>query len=84
LKSANFIAGTLLMFCGGLIQTGTLALVPTMLQNLMNYPALTTGLVTVAGLADENQSAQGAQHADRQVGRVSDAEPGDRRLAIDA
>jgi DHA2 family multidrug resistance protein len=26
--------------------TGTLALVPTMLQNLMNYQALTTGLVT--------------------------------------
>ena len=26
--------------------TGTLALVPTMLQHLMNYPAMTTGLVT--------------------------------------
>jgi DHA2 family multidrug resistance protein len=47
LKSANFVAGTLLMFCGGLIMTGTLALLPTMLQNLMNYPALTTWLVTV-------------------------------------
>jgi len=47
LKSANFLAGTLLMFCGGLIMTGTLALVPTMLQNLMNYSALTTGLVTM-------------------------------------
>ena len=35
------------MFCGGLIMTGTLALLPTMLQNLMNYPALTTGLVTM-------------------------------------
>jgi hypothetical protein len=35
LKSANFVAGTLLMFCGGLIMTGTLALLPTMLQNLM-------------------------------------------------
>src|SRR5437773_8843899 len=46
LKSANFLAGTALMFCGGLIMTGTNALVPTMLQNLMNYPALTTGLVT--------------------------------------
>jgi DHA2 family multidrug resistance protein len=46
LKSANFMAGTVLMFCGGLIMTGTLALLPTMLQNLMNYPALTTGLVT--------------------------------------
>ncbi len=45
LKSANFLAGTALMFCGGLIMTGTNALVPTMLQNLMNYPALTTGLV---------------------------------------
>src|SRR5207247_4874522 len=44
LKSTNFLAGTLLMFCGGLIMTGTLALLPTMLQNLMNYPAMTTGL----------------------------------------
>ena len=47
LKSANFVAGTLLMFCVGLIMTGTSALLPTMLQNLMNYPALTTGLVTM-------------------------------------
>jgi MFS family permease len=47
LKSANFMAGTVLMFCGGLIMTGTLALLPTMLQNLMDYPALTTGLVTM-------------------------------------
>ena len=47
LKSANFVAGTVLMFCVGLIMTGTLALLPTMLQNLMNYPAMTTGLVTV-------------------------------------
>ena len=41
------MVGTALMFCGGLIMTGTLALLPTMLQNLMNYPALTTGLVTM-------------------------------------
>jgi MFS transporter, DHA2 family, multidrug resistance protein len=47
LKSANFVAGTVLMFCGGLIMTGTNALLPTMLQNLMNYPALTTGLVAM-------------------------------------
>src|SRR5881227_2146110 len=47
LKSANFVAGTLLMFSVGLIMTGTLALLPTMLQHLMNYPAMTTGLVTV-------------------------------------
>jgi MFS transporter, DHA2 family, multidrug resistance protein len=46
LKSANFVAGTMLMFCVGAIMSGTLALLPTMLQNLMSYPALTTGLVT--------------------------------------
>jgi DHA2 family multidrug resistance protein len=46
LTSVNFAVGTVLMFCVGLIMTGTLALLPTMLQNLMNYPALTTGLVT--------------------------------------
>jgi len=40
-------AGTVLMFAGGLIMTGTLALLPTMLQNLMNYPVMTTGLVCV-------------------------------------
>ena len=47
LMSANFMAGTVLIFCGGLIQSSVLALLPTMLQTLMNYPALTTGLVTV-------------------------------------
>jgi len=46
LTSPNFVAGTLLMFSVGLIMTGTLALTPTMLQHLMNYPAITTGLVT--------------------------------------
>ncbi len=47
LTTPNFLAGTVLMFCGGLIMTGTLALLPTMLQHLMNYPVLTTGLVMV-------------------------------------
>jgi DHA2 family multidrug resistance protein len=46
LKSGNFIAGTMMMFIVGLIMTGCLALLPTMLQHLMNYPAFTTGLVT--------------------------------------
>jgi MFS transporter, DHA2 family, multidrug resistance protein len=46
LTSSNFVGGTLLMFAVGMIMTGTLALLPSMLQNLMNYPALTTGLVT--------------------------------------
>src|SRR5262249_19038032 len=47
LRSTNFIAGTVLMFAGGLIMTGTLALLSTMLQNLMAYPAMMTGFVTM-------------------------------------
>ncbi len=46
LKSPNFVAGTVLMFCVGAIMSGTLALLPSMLQNLMGYPAITTGFVT--------------------------------------
>jgi MFS transporter, DHA2 family, multidrug resistance protein len=46
LKNTNFAAGTLLMFFVGAILSGTLALLPTMLQSLMNYPVLTTGLIT--------------------------------------
>jgi MFS transporter, DHA2 family, multidrug resistance protein len=46
LKNLNFLAGTVLMFIVGVIMNGTLALLPTMLQDLMNYPVLTTGLVT--------------------------------------
>ena len=46
LKSPNFMAGTLLMFFVGGILSGTLALLPTMLQSLMNYPVFTTGLIT--------------------------------------
>jgi len=46
LKNANFVVGTVLMFLVGIILTGTLALLPTMLQDLMNYPVVTAGLVT--------------------------------------
>jgi MFS transporter, DHA2 family, multidrug resistance protein len=46
LKNLNFTVGTVLMFMVGLIMNGTLALLPTMLQDLMSYPVLTTGLVT--------------------------------------
>jgi DHA2 family multidrug resistance protein len=46
LKDGNFVAGTVMMFFIGIILNGTLALVPTMLQEMMNYPVLTTGLVT--------------------------------------
>ena len=47
LKDANCVAGTLLMFLIGIPLYGTMTLLPTMLQNLMNYPVFTTGLVTV-------------------------------------
>ncbi len=46
LKNPNFAVGTILMFFVGGILSGTLALVPTMLQSLMDYPVFTTGLVT--------------------------------------
>ncbi len=46
LKNPNFAVGTILMFFVGGILSGTLALIPTMLQSLMNYPVFTTGLIT--------------------------------------
>ncbi|MGH7055760.1 MAG: DHA2 family efflux MFS transporter permease subunit [Stellaceae bacterium] len=46
LRSPNYVAGVVVMFFLGGIMNATLALVPTMLQSLMNYPVLTAGLVT--------------------------------------
>ncbi len=46
LKDANCICGTLLMFLVGIPLYGTMTLLPLMLENLMNYPVMTTGLVT--------------------------------------
>ncbi len=46
LKDGNCIVGTLLMFLIGIPLYGTMTLLPLMLQNLMNYPVMTTGLVT--------------------------------------
>ncbi len=46
LKSPNFVAGTIMMFAVGLIMSATLALLPTMMEQLMDYPVFTTGLVT--------------------------------------
>jgi MFS transporter, DHA2 family, multidrug resistance protein len=43
LKSPNFIAGSLLMLAVGWILSGTLALMPSMMQDLMNYPVFTSG-----------------------------------------
>ncbi|HVB17368.1 MAG TPA: DHA2 family efflux MFS transporter permease subunit [Stellaceae bacterium] len=46
LKDTNCMIGTLLMFLIGIPLYGTMTLLPLMLQNLMNYPVVTTGLVT--------------------------------------
>ncbi|HYM73945.1 MAG TPA: DHA2 family efflux MFS transporter permease subunit [Stellaceae bacterium] len=44
LKNVPFVAGTVLIFMIGITMNGTLALLPLMMQELMNYPVLTTGL----------------------------------------
>ena len=46
LKDRNCMIGTVLMFLIGMPLYGTMTLLPLMLQNLMNYPVVTTGLVT--------------------------------------
>ncbi len=43
LKSPNFMAGSVLMFGVGAILSGSLALLPSMMQDLMNYPVFTSG-----------------------------------------
>ncbi|HKS89674.1 MAG TPA: DHA2 family efflux MFS transporter permease subunit, partial [Stellaceae bacterium] len=43
LKSPNFVAGSVLMFGVGMILSGTLALLPSMMQVLMNYPVFDAG-----------------------------------------
>ena len=42
----NFAIGNLFVFIVGVVLFATLALLPPLLQDLMGYPALTTGLVT--------------------------------------
>jgi MFS transporter, DHA2 family, multidrug resistance protein len=44
-RDRNFVAGSVLMFLIGILLYGTLALLPPLLQDLMNYPVVTTGLV---------------------------------------
>jgi MFS transporter, DHA2 family, multidrug resistance protein len=43
MKSPNFVAGSLLMFGVGMILSGSLALLPSMMQVLMNYPVFDAG-----------------------------------------
>lgn len=46
LKDRNFVTGNVFMFIVGVVLFATLALLPPLLQNLLNYPVVTTGLVT--------------------------------------
>jgi MFS transporter, DHA2 family, multidrug resistance protein len=46
LKDTNFPAGIILMFFVGIILNGTMVLLPTMMQVLLNYPVVTAGFVT--------------------------------------
>src|SRR5579863_5080356 len=46
LRDLNLGVGTLLMFLVGVPLYGTMTLLPTMMQDLMNYPVMTTGFVT--------------------------------------
>ncbi len=46
LKDRNFVTGLLFAFIVGTILYGTMALLPTFLQNLMDYPVVYTGEVT--------------------------------------
>ncbi|HJU20105.1 MAG TPA: DHA2 family efflux MFS transporter permease subunit [Stellaceae bacterium] len=47
LKDRNLIIGTVLMLLIGVPLYGSMTLLPTMLQDLLGYPVLTTGLVMV-------------------------------------
>ncbi|MGH8820344.1 MAG: MFS transporter, partial [Rhodoferax sp.] len=46
LKDRNFVTGLLFSFIVGMILYGTMALLPNLLQDLMNYPVFYTGEVT--------------------------------------
>jgi DHA2 family multidrug resistance protein len=45
-KNQNYVTGVLFIFIVGLVLYATRALVPTMLETLLDYPVATTGLVT--------------------------------------
>jgi MFS transporter, DHA2 family, multidrug resistance protein len=45
-KDRNFLTGNLFIFIVGAVLYATLALLPPLLQDLLNYPVVTTGLVT--------------------------------------
>jgi DHA2 family multidrug resistance protein len=45
-KDRNFVTGNVFIFIVGMVLFATLALLPPLLQDLLNYPVVTTGLVT--------------------------------------
>ncbi|KTD67631.1 multidrug efflux system protein [Legionella santicrucis] len=45
-KDRNFVAGNVLIFVLGIVLFATLALIPPLLQNQLNYPVITAGIVT--------------------------------------
>jgi MFS transporter, DHA2 family, multidrug resistance protein len=45
-KDRNFLTGNVFIFIVGMVLFATLALLPPLLQDLLNYPVVTTGLVT--------------------------------------
>jgi DHA2 family multidrug resistance protein len=45
-KDRNFLTGNVVIFVVGAVLYATLALLPPLLQDLLNYPVVTTGLVT--------------------------------------
>ena len=46
LKNPNYVTGLLFIFVVGMVLFATRALTPSLLQGLMNYPAMTAGLVS--------------------------------------
>jgi len=46
LRNGNYVSGLLFIFIVGLVLYATRALTPTLLENLLDYPVATTGLVT--------------------------------------
>ena len=67
LKNSNYVTGLLVIFIVGLVMFATRALLPTMLEDLLDYPVTTTGLVTApSGIG----TALSMLIAGRLVGRV--------------
>jgi DHA2 family multidrug resistance protein len=67
LKDRNFVSGVLVIFVIGLVMYATRALLPPMLQQLIGYPVITTGLLLAPSGAGTMLSMM---IAGRMVGRI--------------